>query len=808
MKGSEQKIATRKWSLDWQASGYEGVLRMLFGSFGFVLASASLLFAEPPSASYIFPAGGQRGKEVVVRVGGHYLHDQAEWQVSGPGIAADPMVTRTERIWFEGPLLKLPASQRSEDYPRDYLSKIRIAADAPPGPRFWRAWNAQGATSALRFIVGDLPEIVEAEFEGDAPPQEVSLPATINGRIFPREDVDRWSFELKSGESVRAYVAASEVGAPLEAQLELRDAAGRRLAESSDDNSGNPLLRFTAPQPGRYEIRIADIRASGGPNYVYRLTISSGPWIERVFPLGGKAGQKLALEGVGQALGDGKLEVNLPPGPPGIVRRTFAVGGQSSNEILLDLDDAAEHLEPPSGNRPLLAAPAVGNGRIAVPGERDAWPFEGQKGVGLKLEIRAARLGSPLTGVLAIRDSSGKEVARIDDLADTAPDCELDFTPPADGTYTAEVSERFASRGGPAFAYRLRVAALAPDFRLTLPVDSLAVDVGTAKKLIVNLQRIGGFKEPVKIKLEGLPAGATSDEITVAPNQNKGEFNVQVAATTPVVAARLSVVGRAELAGSQLERRAAIVLPPQPGVFPPGPGMSPGDEVLFVASLPTPFRFRGDYEFRYVPRGGPLKKTYRLERNGFAGPLEVSLADKQGRHLQGVTGPTVVVPAPAEEFTYPVQLAPWMELGRTSRTNLMITGELADAAGKKHKICFVTNEQNEQLIALVSPAPLRITPERATISLPANSTIRLPLRIQRDRSLVGPLQIEVLLPALIRDVTAQAIAVPAEAASAELEIRTGANPGPFHAPLLIRGAGEHQGGPLVAESSIVVLPAP
>ncbi|MFM7866696.1 MAG: hypothetical protein ACKPHU_21000, partial [Planctomycetaceae bacterium] len=33
--------------------------------------------ADEPTASYIFPAGGQRGTTVEFHVGGHYLHDNA-----------------------------------------------------------------------------------------------------------------------------------------------------------------------------------------------------------------------------------------------------------------------------------------------------------------------------------------------------------------------------------------------------------------------------------------------------------------------------------------------------------------------------------------------------------------------------------------------------------------------------------------------------------------------------------------------------------------------------------------------------------
>ena len=50
------------------------------------------LFANPPTASYIFPAGGQRGTTVPVRVGGLFLYNQCEFDLSGRGITASPML--------------------------------------------------------------------------------------------------------------------------------------------------------------------------------------------------------------------------------------------------------------------------------------------------------------------------------------------------------------------------------------------------------------------------------------------------------------------------------------------------------------------------------------------------------------------------------------------------------------------------------------------------------------------------------------------------------------------------------------------
>ena len=119
--------------------------------------------AEPPVAVYAFPAGGQRGTEVPVRIGGLFFHGEADFAITGPGLNADKIVREIPRIWFEGPMIHQPASQRGEDYPRDHAATIRIDQAAPVGTRRWHCRTAQGVTPALPFLVGDLPEVVEQE---------------------------------------------------------------------------------------------------------------------------------------------------------------------------------------------------------------------------------------------------------------------------------------------------------------------------------------------------------------------------------------------------------------------------------------------------------------------------------------------------------------------------------------------------------------------------------------------------------------------------------------------------------------------
>src|SRR4249920_1924370 len=91
------------------------------------------LHANPPVAAYIFPAGGQRGTTVPVRVGGLFLHDKCGFDITAPGVKASPELTREKRLWFEGPILPLPDSQRQEDYPADMRGSVAIAPDAKLG---------------------------------------------------------------------------------------------------------------------------------------------------------------------------------------------------------------------------------------------------------------------------------------------------------------------------------------------------------------------------------------------------------------------------------------------------------------------------------------------------------------------------------------------------------------------------------------------------------------------------------------------------------------------------------------------------
>jgi hypothetical protein len=760
----------------------------------------SFLHAEPPVASYIFPAGGRRGTAVDVRVGGLFLHKRCNFEILGSGVRVPPQLERTKTVWFEGPLLPLPDSQQAEDYPRDMAGRVEIAADAPLGERFWRVWTAQGATPALRFVVGDLPEVVEEEIDGNPVPVEVRLPVTINGRIFPREDVDVWAFEARKGQTITAEVCAARLGSPLDSRLEVLDPQGRTVAENDDTFGADSFVRFTAAADGRYRVKIHDINFRGGQAYVYRLTLTADPYVDRAYPLGGRRGTKTKFALTGQGLTKEPVEIALPAdGPRDFVHR-LPIDGKITNPFRLDLDDLPEYLESEPNDEPAqakqLTLPAMANGRIDRPGDIDYWAVALRKGEACEFELRAARLGSPLDGVLAVCDATGKELSRA--ASDGANEPLIRFTAPADGTYLVRVADQFHSRGGPEFAYRLRLDhSPAPDFRLILAADVLAAPRGGPANLKVQAERIGGFAEPIALTVEGLPPGVTMTPTAIAANQPAAEVPLKLEVAAAIKGSRLTVRGAAKVGERTVTRTATL----------PSPRGGPEvDSVLLAVVLPTPFKIVSDYDVRWAPRGTIHHRHYRIERNGFHGPLEISLADRQMRHLQGVTGPTITVPAGVNEFDYAVQLPPWMETGRTSRSCVIAVGVIKDADGSTHEVSYSSVQQNEQIVAVVEPGRLGIETDRTSLSAEPGKAVPVPVIIKRGKGLAGVVKLELVVPAHMHGISAATVEVAADRSAAEFTIHfAGDTLGPFNMPVVIRATILDKGEPVVAETPLEIL---
>ncbi len=768
------------------------------------LLSSAAVRADEPAVAYIFPAGGQCGTKVEFRIGGMYLHEGAALEMLGPGVAASPRIAPVETIWFEGPIVPLPASQQKEDYPKDYAGDVAIAADAPLGLRCWRVATSQGATPSLKFVVGALPEVVERETDGAPVPVPVTLPVTVNGRVFPREDVDEWAFEAKQGELIRAETMSARLGYPLQSRLVLLDSLDRPLAEDFGSLDGDACLSATIPADGQYRVRIHDVKFSGLQDYVYRLTLTKGPHVDRLFPLGGRRGEQLSLELTGSGVSGDKFELAIPADAAESYLAPLGSAFDGAAGVRLETSDLPEILEAEPNDGPAAAlltqSPVVCNGRIEAPGDKDCWAFDLRQGDVVEFDVRAARLGSPLDSVLVILDAEGKEVTRGDDQPDNQTDARVQFAAPKAGRYVASVEERFASRGGAAFAYRLRVAPPRADFRLALAADAVTLYRGAQAKLRISAERLGGYAGPIKLSVEGLPAGATVAAAEIGANQPQVELVFTANPTAKIETAHFRIVGTAEIDGQTRSHAATLPTPL---------GEMPVDSVLLAVAMPTPFKVVGTYDITFVPRGSALKRSYAIERNGFEGPLEVQLADRQMRHLQGVTGPRITVPPEATACTYEVFLPPWMELGRTSRSLVMAVGVVTDADGSRHTVSFTSQNQNEQIVALVGPGELSLQSERTSLVARPESTAEISFRVLRGKALSGPVKLELVIPPHIHGVAAESVLVPAGAERGAIQLRFDREFGPLNMPLTARAVMNAGGKQIIAETKIeLVLATP
>jgi hypothetical protein len=760
--------------------------------------------AEPPHTSFIFPAGGQRGTKVEVRVGGCYLHQQAPWRMTGDGVEAGPTVRLApETIWFEGPKIYPPLSSRKEDYPKDYLGTIEIDAEAAPGARYWRVSTSQGVTAARTFVVGDLPEVVEQEIDGDPVPTEVTLPVTVNGRIFPRRDVDVWTFQAETNRQVTCSVAAAGLGSPLDARIEIRGPGGKLVAESSGRYSLDPRLRFETGEAGRYEVRIHDAAYGGLQDHVYRLTITAGPSLDGVYPLGGRRGETVKLQLRGQQLSSTTAKLAMPADAENITRLPLSFDGRTV-PINLEAGDLPEILEAEPNDAPgqaaVAAAPVTLNGRIDSPGDRDFWAVEMAKGDKLQFEVHAARLGSPLDSLLVLRDQAGDELARNDDASGGQPDSRIVYTAKADGRVLVEIGDRFAQRGGPAFAYRLHVTPppASPGFSIALPADALNIDRGSQQKVQLTLTPEAGFNRPIEITVEGLPAGVTAQELSLKKLGKRTNLTIDAAEAAPLGVYPIRIVGRTTDEGPPVTAVATAAAPA-------GEPSSP--ETVLAVAVATPFTFAGEYAFSFVRRGSVHYKRYHIERNGYQGPLEVQLADRQVRHLQGVQGPRITVPAGADSFEYPIYLPPWMELGRTSRTTLMATGVVTDADGTEHRVVYSTGVPSDQMICRVSPALLQVVAPTEVAVTPGGKAV-LPVTVKRDPDLHGDVRLELLTPEHITGVTARPVTLAEGSEQAKLVVRFGDSPGPLNMPLVLRAACGEGDQRVVGETKITPFRGP
>ena len=162
-----------------------------------------------------------------------------------------------------------------------------------------------------------------------------------------------------------------------------------------------------------------------------------------------------------ERVGDWEVDVELDLAaeiPGGWVAFSLVGPGGESNAVKVALADGTPRVaekEPNDNLRQpqIVALPCAIDGTIKQDRDVDAFRFDGKKGDVVRLEVQAARFGSPLDAMLTLYDADRRIIDSCDDFEGGA-DPVLVVTLPKDGAYTLVLID-VNDLGGPPFAYRL-----------------------------------------------------------------------------------------------------------------------------------------------------------------------------------------------------------------------------------------------------------------------------------------------------------------------------------------------------------------
>jgi hypothetical protein len=447
---------------------------------------------------FLFPAGGARGTTVAVTANGTF----EKWPV---------------QCWCDRPGIAVAAAEE-----KGKLS-VTVPADAAPGVCWIRLYDAEGATALKPFLVGLLPEVVEVEPNHDvAKPQAVASPnVTVNGRLEKNGDVDCFAVPLKAGQTfVASMDAHRSLGSPMDGVLQIVSPQGFVLEQNDDDHGIDPQIIFQVPADGTYVVRTmafpaetsAAINFAGAANYVYRLTLTVGGFIDHVWPLAASTSGPAEVQVFGWNIPESANR--LPVAAPADAATVTLFSPQLANflTVLVEPHAVVTETQPAGAREPQeLQVPATVTGRIAEPRENDAYRVALKKGDVLYFRLEARQLGSPIDPVLIVADAMGKTLQRVDDTQNSR-DAELTFTAPADGQYQIQVAD-LHRRGGWRFVYRLTASRPQPDFTATVAADAFNVTPGKPLEIPVTIERAAGFGEEVEFTAVDLPAGVTATPV-------------------------------------------------------------------------------------------------------------------------------------------------------------------------------------------------------------------------------------------------------------------------------------------------------
>lgn len=520
-----------------------------------------LTIADAPMAEEVYPLGGRIGEVVGFELRGGTLKE--------PLLAAARLA---------------PAGAALEHRPRFVAGALDVESVRP-------------------LALSNIPEIREPADPTPPRPKAVA-PVVLNGRIDAPGQEDLFILAVTPGQKLDIRVEAAALGSALDGVLRVLNPAGAEIARGDDTpktppgadpatkyNDPDPSLTFNVPADvNEVTLALSDLSKRGGIGFPYRIVVNpTAPGFDlnlnepqASVPKGGSAvvGVSVARKGY-----DGPIEVSIEDPPAGLTFRPATIpAGQLVGAFSMSATaDAAFPAAP-------LKVIGVGQGPNGPIREKAVgWTVLAQQGVlptntlaeeGLAAApalATVATLDVPAEPIEAIHGQTASipiKVARAEGADSALPLAALPLptglTAPAatiaekavEGVATIAVAPGAAvgpttiglTAKGKFGEVEKTIALPAVTLNVVRPIEfsleqpTLEIAPGATVELKGKIVRKGAFKEPVPVRVDGLPAGLSAEPATIAPDASDFVVKIVAAGDAQPAEAAASVVAAFKLA--------------------------------------------------------------------------------------------------------------------------------------------------------------------------------------------------------------------------------------------------------------------
>lgn len=472
------------------------------------------------------------------------------------------------------------------------LTDAAIAADrlAPLG-KSWIHWPkiaapglAMDLESLHPMVVSQLPEIREPA-DPAASPSKGAVPVVFNGRIDPPGDEDRFTVAVAPGKKVKIQVEASRHGSKLDGVLQVLNPKGAAIGNADDTTiattrNGQPqniiepdpsLILAVPADVSEITLVLHDLEKRGGIGFPYRIVVEDpdAPGFDVALndaqasvPKGGTvvlgvtlnrrefnapvtlsvldppAGLSFRPGTIAEGQTVGALSLSASPdaafplstlkvvgtaqGPNGPIQKLASHRTTFSTQEFLPTNVLEEDgLAAATAGPSIVALDAPAGPIEAVHGQNVTVPIKAVRTQDANAELAIASLALP-AGITVPASKIAEKAAEGTATIAVAPEAPLGAS-----TVALTAKGKFAP-GERTIGVPVVTLNVVRPIELTLAAPTVELAPGASAEVKGKVVRKGDFKEPVVVKLDGLPAGLTAEPATVAPEAS--DFVVKVSA--------------------------------------------------------------------------------------------------------------------------------------------------------------------------------------------------------------------------------------------------------------------------------------